>query len=536
MGPATNTALLRRSIAAACLALGLASCVSPRATAGTIDVRVTADGETRALAVPAGSTVQQALELAEVTLGESDRVSPPVYTVLSRGAEVQVTRVEERFEVEQVVLPFERQIIRNEALPTGESRLLQAGSNGMQEVTYRIVVEQGTEVSRSPIKSVVTQESVPEIVMVGAQISFTPVEIQGTLAYLSGGNAWVMRADSRDRRPVVVSGDLDGRIFQLSPDGRWLLFSRLPEQETADEINSLWIVSTTDSEAEPIALRARNVVQFADWSPLAGPNYTVAYSTVEPSPGSPGWQANNDLTVVPVTAAGRVLKEEVLIPPNAGGQYGWWGTTYAWAPDGNRLAYARADSVGTVDLAEPALSPIMNVVAYQSFSDWAWVPGLTWGGDSQTLYLVQHGAPLGLESEASSPVFDILALAEAGGAEPILLAERCGMFAMPSLSPSVTQPGGELSARLAFLQALSPLESQTSSYQIVIMDRDGSNRTTLFPATGEAGLTPQPLVWSPDGERLAFAYRGDLWIVDAQTGQAQRLTGDAQTEAYDWSS
>jgi hypothetical protein len=29
-------------------------------------------------------------------------------------------------------------------------------------------------------------------------------------------------------------------------------------------------------------------------------------------------------------------------------------------------------------------------------------------------------------------------------------------------------------------------------------------------------------------------YRGDLWIVDAETGQGQRLTGDNQTAAMDW--
>ncbi len=66
------------------------------------------------------------------------------------------------------------------------------------------------------------------------------------------------------------------------------------------------------------------------------------------------------------------------------------------------------------------------------------------------------------------------------------------------------------------------------------MDRDGSNRVTLFPASGEAGLAPQPIVWSPDASRLGLIYRGDLWIVDASTGVGQRLTGDGQTLAIDW--
>jgi len=108
------------------------------------------------------------------------------------------------------------------------------------------------------------------------------------------------------------------------------------------------------------------------------------------------------------------------------------------------------------------------------------------------------------------------------------------MFAYPSVSPAQQLPGGEIAYRLAFLQALAPLESQTSTYQLVVMDRDGSNRTTLFPASGEVGLAAQPLTWSPDASRLGLIYRNDLWIVDATSGVGQRLTGDGQTLAVDW--
>ncbi|MCK7522164.1 MAG: G5 domain-containing protein [Ignavibacteriales bacterium] len=40
--------------------------------------------------------------------------------------------------------------MRNESLPDGETRLVQAGVNGLQELTYRIVLENGEEISRSP--------------------------------------------------------------------------------------------------------------------------------------------------------------------------------------------------------------------------------------------------------------------------------------------------------------------------------------------------------------------------------------------------
>jgi uncharacterized protein YabE (DUF348 family) len=68
-----------------------------------------------------------------------------------------------------VTLPFERQTIRNEALPQGSTRLLQAGENGLQEITHRILEEAGGKVSTSPSGD--RLEPRPEIVMVGAQAS-----------------------------------------------------------------------------------------------------------------------------------------------------------------------------------------------------------------------------------------------------------------------------------------------------------------------------------------------------------------------------
>ena len=47
------------------------------------------------------------------------------------------------------------------------------------------------------------------------------------------------------RRPIeflwLTSGDLDGRIFTLSPDGAWLLFSRSSTRPIDEEINNLWL-------------------------------------------------------------------------------------------------------------------------------------------------------------------------------------------------------------------------------------------------------------------------------------------------------
>jgi hypothetical protein len=531
-----TAAILSRVVGCIMLVLMLAlpaGCAGPQATAASIALQVQADGSTTTYTVPSGSTVQQALASAGVALNELDRVQPPIFTVLTEDASVQITRISERFEVETETLPFERQTIRNEALPEGETRLLQPGVNGTQETTYRILEEEGVEVSRTPVKTTLQSEPTPEIIMVGAQAAFSPVPVTGTLAYLSGSTAWVMSGDSGSRRPLLLDGKLDGRVFKLSPDGELLLYTVEGPEDDPAIINTLWAVVIADPDPTPIDLGAENIIHFADFSPAGGDAYRVAYSTAEAVAGSPGWQANNDLVIITFTSSGNVLDIERVLDTGSGGPYGWWGTSFAWSPDGTRLAYARPDGVGLVDLDEASLEPAVDMTPYQSLGDWAWVPGITWGQDARTLYFVDHGAPIGLEGAAASPAFDIAAQPGRGG--PILrLADRTGMFAYPSVSPAQQLPGGEIAYRLAFLQALSPLESQTSTYQLVVMDRDGSNRIELFPASGEAGLEPQPVVWSPDASRLGLIYRGELWIVDASTGVGQRLTGDGQTLALDW--
>ena len=157
----------------------LTACRSPQVKSADITVSITADGQTRSVAAPAGSTVTQALQTAEITVGNLDRAEPPLYTVLKNGDAITLTRVKEIFETEEQVIPFERQVVRNESLPEGETRLVQAGANGKQELTYRIVLENKVEISRSIVKSVILQDTAPEIVMVGAQSSFAPIPVPG---------------------------------------------------------------------------------------------------------------------------------------------------------------------------------------------------------------------------------------------------------------------------------------------------------------------------------------------------------------------
>ncbi len=66
--------------------------------------------------------------------------------------------------------------------------------------------------------------------------------------------------------------------------------------------------------------------------------------------------------------------------------YGWWGTSYLWSPDGRWLAYTRPDSIGYVDPKTGEITKTLDITPLQTYGDWAWVPGITWGPDGNVLY------------------------------------------------------------------------------------------------------------------------------------------------------
>lgn len=528
----------------ALLLLLLAGCTPPQVSQGEMTVDISADGKQYQVRIPAGSTVQDALTAAGVTMNALDRCEPPDYTVLTDGSQVKLVRVREEFYIEQVVIAFEHQTLRNELLPTGETRLSQPGVEGLQEVTYRRVYENEVEVSVSAVSTVVVREPVPEIVMLGSQTPFASQAIPGRMAYLSAGNAWVMEESTGNRRPVITTGDLDGQVFELSPNGNWLLFTRRSEME--DIINTLWAVRVDQDEGRMIDLQAANIVHFAGWAPGLS---VAAYSTVEPRSTAPGWQANNDLYAVGVSESGYLVPARQELEANSGGVYGWWGMDFNWASDGMRLAYARPDGVGILDTRLEDLTPLYDLIPFQTGSDWAWVPGVAWAPDNRVIYTVDHVAPSGSAAPEESTRFDLLAIPLEGGA-PLRLVSDVGMFAYPVASPlqnPVVQIGSDESGPLlenvyqvAYLQAIFPAQSDTSRYRLVVMDRDGSNRRVLFPEEGAPGLDPQQVVWSPGqveeagGHRIAVLYQGNIWLVNLADGEAQQITGDGLAVSVDW--
>lgn len=517
-----SRALLRFLASVVVLGLAVAACGEPM----PIHVRVQVDGQQRLLEVRAASsiTVRELLDALDISLSDLDQVEPDLYMPLSDDLTVVVTRVEETFVTERQVLPFARETVRSEALPKGEQRLLQAGRNGEIEVVYKVLLEDGIEVDRQQVRRDIVVKPVDETVLIGVQGQMVSVPISGTIAYLSGGNAWIMRQSSDLRRNITGSGDLDGRVFALSPDGSRLLFTRTPADGARDQLNSLWLARTSLIGEEPQSLGLYGVI-WAEWAPDGG---MVALSTAERVAGVPGWKAHNDLYLMtlPEEEDGAEADVDRILPPTAEIPYAWWGRSYAWSPDGSYLAYAQADEVGVISPADRQVQTWMRFPTYRTQSSWAWVPGISWSPDNQLLAFVMHEGNLeGLDPE-DSPIFGLW-VAGQGGALKVRLAEEVGMWSGPRWSPTSN-------GLLAYGQAQSPRNSQDSRYELFLMDRDGSNKRRLFPPEGFMGLIAPELAWSPYADAILIDYEGDLYRLDIQEGHLDRLTSDGQTSQARW--
>lgn len=488
-------------------------------------VTVMADGQEQWLQVSNPDlTVRDLLDATGLDLGQLDRVEPDLYVAVTEGMSVVVTRVSETFATERQILPFGHKTVKSEGVPEGERRLLQVGTNGELEITYRVTLEDEVEVSREEVNRQVLAQPVDETVLVGVQGELTSVPISGTVAYLSGGNAWIMRQSNELRRNITGSSDLDGRVFALSEDGSRLAFTRSIAGDEDSPINSLWLARTSLVGEEPEYLGMTNVM-WAEWAP---DGRRLAYSTAERTGGVPGWKARNDLWVMTLAdeGSGEDAAIEQVLFPTADIPYAWWGRSYAWSPNGQYMAYAQADQVGTVSVTDKVPVSLVSFPEYRTQSHWAWVPGVSWSPDGYLLSFVVHEGDLeGLLPE-DSPVFSLWT-ASVDGEQQMRLAEEVGMWSQPRWS--LLDDG-----LLAYGQAQSPRNSQDSRYELFVMDRDGSNKQRLFPSEGFMGLIAPDVAWSPRGDALLFEYEGNLYSADLETGELAQLTSDGQSSHPRW--
>jgi hypothetical protein len=525
---------MRRLSAVAFMLLAVMSACTPPPPAPKILVSIVADNLNRSYELPEPITVGELLDQTEITLGELDDVNPRPFTQITNGMVVTIVRVQEESYCETRDIPYGRRTTYDETISAGGQEItITQGQNGEENVCYRVEIRDG--VRQQPVQTadgVVVRPPVDEVVAVPPPSSLDPVNVDGTIAYLSKGNAWIIRGSTQigSRRPVTQEGDLDGRVFSLSNDGRQLLFSRRTDPDPTKFANQLWMIPDVGVEnPQAVQLRPENVL-FADWFPNE-PN-TITYSRADPRDTPPGWVARNDLwkSVIDPNSGEEISIEEVLEEYN-GGSSGWWGTKYVWSNDGEQLAWVEADGYGVVDLETKERIRRATYPYFFVPGDWSWRSSVAWSPDNELLVGVVHGPPPNSafgSDEFRSPVFNV-AFTAANGDFRANMVDQAGIWSNPTFSPMITTSESLYpTAYLAYMVARNELDNvnDTAEYDLYVADMDGSNARRVFPPENQAGILNRAYTWSADGRQIALIYRNDLWLIDVETATARQVTLD----------
>jgi uncharacterized protein YabE (DUF348 family) len=115
-------------------------------------------------------TVGDMLKEKGITLGASDRVSVPVTTAITNGMEVRVWREGKQTITVEEPIAFDTTQIKDADRDYGYKAVQTAGVDGKKNVTYEVEIQDGVEVSRTPIANLTTLAPSNQVEIIGAKL------------------------------------------------------------------------------------------------------------------------------------------------------------------------------------------------------------------------------------------------------------------------------------------------------------------------------------------------------------------------------
>ena len=135
-----------------------------------VKVKVAVDGKSLDVE-SAEANVGDMLATVGVKLGDQDKVSPSKDSKLQDGTEVAVVRVNTS-DVTQVSPVEYATVVKNDSsILKGVKKVVQAGQAGEKSAVFKVIYENGAEVSRSLVSEAVTKEPVQQIVATGTSVA-----------------------------------------------------------------------------------------------------------------------------------------------------------------------------------------------------------------------------------------------------------------------------------------------------------------------------------------------------------------------------
>ena len=211
------------------------------------NVQINADGVSTLVAMT-GGTVADALEKAQITVGEHDTLNADPAAPATEGMNLTIERVQYREHTKTEAIAYTTSIRYTNVLPKGKTQIKQAGQNGVKTLTYRDRIVDGQVVETELVGEAVTKKAVEKIVLkgtvVGTPMSKAPFDIEldsagQPLKYKSmiSGKATAYTSDRGDSGTICSTGmraqvgvvavnpkriPYGSKLYITSPDGSYV--------------------------------------------------------------------------------------------------------------------------------------------------------------------------------------------------------------------------------------------------------------------------------------------------------------------------
>ncbi len=180
-------------------------------------VSLVADGKVDT-ATTTASTVGKVLEDAGLVLGANDRSSQPVNAHVVNNMVIKVSRVDTgQTAVSTEDVPFETVTSESGELLKGEKEVTQKGAAGKLEKTYKLVLVDGREASRTLVSETVAVQPVPEKVTVGTKPKPAAQAAPAAKAATPAGAG----ANTGAAAPAMMNEAMWDKIAQCESTGNW---------------------------------------------------------------------------------------------------------------------------------------------------------------------------------------------------------------------------------------------------------------------------------------------------------------------------
>jgi uncharacterized protein YabE (DUF348 family) len=175
-------------------------------------VSIIADGKAKKTTTTAAN-VGEVLKDAGIRLAAADRTSQPAQAPVVNNMVIKVSRVTGKTATVTEEIEFQSLTTDSATLPKGEEKVTQEGVPGQTTLTYKLVLVDGREASRTLVSKTTTREPVTEKITVG-----TKEEPKPTAAEADSGNTGAAA-------PAMMNVAMWDKIAQCESGGNWSINS-----------------------------------------------------------------------------------------------------------------------------------------------------------------------------------------------------------------------------------------------------------------------------------------------------------------------